>query len=119
MSTSEETVSMHLRTLFVLLLCIGFYAHAQTTLSPGDIAIILGQSDNPEKFAFYTKVDLDAGTEIYFTDCGADAAGFKTPTCNEGAFKYTAPAGGISAGLPVARRTALSPAKMPVAALST
>ena len=71
---------------------------SQTVLSPGDIAIILGQSDNPNKFAFYTKVDLDAGTEIYFTDCGADGSGFRAPVCMEGAVKYTAPAGGISKG---------------------
>lgn len=77
---------------------ISFSSFAQTTLSPGDIAIILGQSDNPNKFAFYTKVALDAGTEIYFTDCGADASGFNSPICMEGALKYTAPAGGISAG---------------------
>lgn len=84
--------------LICALLCLsGFNGNTQTVLAPGDLVIILGQSDNPNKFAFYTKVDLDAGTEIYFTDCGADASGFNSP-CMEGAVKYTAPAGGISAG---------------------
>ena len=92
---------MKLHTLFLmntLFIFLNISLNAQTTLSPGDVAIILGQSDNPNKFAFYTKVDLDAGTVIYFTDCGADASGFNAPACTEGAVKYTAPAGGISAG---------------------
>lgn len=88
---------------FTLLTCAllcqtGFYGYTQTTLAPGDIAIIMGKADNPDKFAFFTKVSLDAGTVIYFTDCGADAAGFNSPVCLEGAVKYTAPAGGIAAG---------------------
>lgn len=70
---------------------------SQTTLAAGDIAVIHVRSDTPDRFAFITFVDLDAGTGIYFSDCGADAAGFNTP-CTEGAQKYTVPAGGLSAG---------------------
>jgi gliding motility-associated-like protein len=70
---------------------------AQTALSPGDIAILLVQTRGTDNFAFVTFVDIDPGTVIYFTDCGADAAGFNTP-CTEGAFAYTVPAGGLTAG---------------------
>ena len=75
--------------------------YSQTSLVPGDIAIFWNQTDSPpgfdDNFAFVTFVDMAAGTVIYFTDCGADAAGFNTP-CIEGAFRYTVPAGGITTG---------------------
>lgn len=80
------------------MLLITNIAVSQTTLSVGDIVIFQNQADTPDDFAFVTFVDIDAGTGIYFTDCGVDAGGFRTPTCTEGAFKYTAPAGGLSAG---------------------
>lgn len=70
----------------------------QTTLAVGDIVVFQNQADTPDDFAFVTFVDIDAGTGIYFTDCGVDAGGFRTPACTEGAFKYTAPAGGLSVG---------------------
>ena len=70
---------------------------SQTSLTPGDIAILWNQTDTPDSFAFVTFVDMAAGTVIYFSDCGADAAGFNTP-CVEGAFRYTVPAGGLTAG---------------------
>ena len=74
-------------------------AFAQTTLAPGDIAVIQLQGDDPDSFAFVTFVDIDAGTGIYFTDCGVTTAGqFRTPACTEGARKYTAPTGGLDAG---------------------
>jgi hypothetical protein len=70
----------------------------QTTLAVGDIVIFQNQADTPDDFAFVTFVDIDAGTGIYFTDCGVNASGFRLPACTEGAFKYTVPAGGLSAG---------------------
>lgn len=75
-------------------------ANAQTTLAPGDIAVIQNQSDTPDEFVFVTFVDIAAGTGIYFTDCGTTtmADGFRMPACTEGAVKYTAPAGGLSVG---------------------
>ncbi|WP_299337400.1 T9SS type A sorting domain-containing protein [uncultured Psychroserpens sp.] len=74
--------------------------NAQTTLAPGDIAVFWNQADTPDSFAFVTFVDIVAGTGIYFTDCGTTtlADGFRMPACTEGAVKYTAPSGGLSAG---------------------
>jgi len=71
---------------------------AQTVLSPGDIAIFHNQADEPDDFAFVTFVDIDAGTGIFFTDCGTSTTGFRSPACTEGAFKYTVPSGGLASG---------------------
>ena len=68
---------------------------AQTTLEKGDIAIV-GFEAADEEFAFVTLVDLDSGTHIYFTDEEADDD-FTIGT-GEGTVRYTAPAGGLSAG---------------------
>ena len=78
----------------------GMNVNAQTTLVPGDIAVIWNQADTPDDFAFVTFVDLAAGTGIYFTDCGTTTAadGFRMPACTEGAVKYTVPTGGLSIG---------------------
>ncbi|WP_052467073.1 T9SS type A sorting domain-containing protein [Psychroserpens damuponensis] len=74
-------------------------AQAQTILAPGDIAIIWYQADTPDSFAFTTFVDLEAGTEIMFTDCGAVPTGTFDPAgCGEGAIVYTVPAGGLELG---------------------
>ena len=62
---------------------------AATTLSAGDIAIIGFNFDNPDEFAFTPLVDIDAGTEINFTDNGWQAAGTFRDT--EGDFTWTAP----------------------------
>ncbi len=59
------------------------------TLSPGDIAIIGVNSDNPELFGFVALVDLPSGTQIGFVDHGWQATGsFRT---NEDEYFYTAP----------------------------
>ncbi|MEO0869032.1 MAG: hypothetical protein AAFY17_11410, partial [Cyanobacteria bacterium J06642_11] len=60
-----------------------------TTLSAGDIAIVGFNFDNPDEFAFVSLVDLEAGTEINFTDNGWQAAG--TFRATEGTFTWTAP----------------------------
>lgn len=66
-----------------------------TTLSAGDIAIIGVNSDNPDDFSFVLLIDIEANTEIRFTDSGwLDTNQFRS---NEGAFKYTAPTN-LSAG---------------------
>ncbi|MGB3192202.1 MAG: ExeM/NucH family extracellular endonuclease [Limnoraphis sp.] len=59
-----------------------------TTLSPGDIAIVGFNFDNPDEFAFTPLVNLSTGTEINFTDNGWQAAG--TFRANEGTFTWTA-----------------------------
>ncbi|MBN2003497.1 MAG: hypothetical protein JXA21_09090 [Anaerolineae bacterium] len=80
----------------LLILAVAVPAQAKSILDPGDIAIIGYNFDNPDEFAFVALVELDAGAEIRFTDSGWTAAGaFRG---NEGAVKYTAPAGGIVTG---------------------
>lgn len=64
-------------------------ARAVSTLAAGDIILLGLNSDDPDDFAFVTLVDLDAGTQIRFTDSGWRASGSFRP--NEGAVKYTAP----------------------------
>jgi|GEM_PF-3282274 len=58
-----------------------------TVLNPGDIAIV-GYITNgsPDSFSFVPLVDLDAGTEIYFTDNGWNGSSFRT---GEGVVKFT------------------------------
>ena len=66
-----------------------------TTLSAGDLAVIGINADNPDAFSFVLLVDIEAGTEIFFTDNGVFNDGsFRT---NEGIVKYTA-ATAVSAG---------------------
>ena len=94
-------------TLFCLL--GSFFSNAQTTLlAKGDIAVLKIQGDAPDDFTFITFVDINAGTLIYFTDCGVTSSGNfgsdpaffpNEPTaCSEGASLYTVPSGGLSAG---------------------
>lgn len=86
-------------------------ANAASVLSAGDIYIISVNSDNAyisgsttansNGFSFVSRVDLDAGAQIWFTDKGWDgslATPFWRNTAGEGALRYTVPAGGISAG---------------------
>ena len=66
-----------------------------TILSAGDIAIIGVNADNPDNFSFVLLVDIEANTEIRFTDSGTtDSNNFRA---SEGALKYTAPTN-LSAG---------------------
>ena len=61
-----------------------------TVLSAGDIAFVGFNFGNPDEFAFVTLVDIDAGTEVIFTDNGWFAAGGFRET--ESSFTWTAPA---------------------------
>jgi hypothetical protein len=93
---------------FLLVLSIGLHAHAATVLNPGDIIIVSVNSDgsypggaNSNGFDFVSRVDLDAGTQIYFADKSWDgslATPFWRNTTGEGLVRYTVPAGGISRG---------------------
>lgn len=94
---------MKSKLLLMPLIFSAFFSYmtvtSQTTLVPGDIAIVWYQADTPDTFAFTTFVDLQAGTEIIFTDCGAVPAGTFDPIgCGEGATVFTAPAGGVELG---------------------
>ena len=48
---------------------------AVTDLEAGDLALMAFNSDNPDAFAFVAWVDVEAGTEISFTDDGYKADG--------------------------------------------
>ena len=60
-----------------------------STLSPGDLAIIGVNSDDSDSFKVVLLTDIEAGTEIFFTDKGVKADG--SLRSNEGIIKYTAP----------------------------
>lgn len=57
-----------------------------TTLAAGDIAIIGVNVDDPDSFAFVVLTDIEAGTQITFTDNGWNGTGFRT---GEGVYTYT------------------------------
>ncbi len=78
------------------LLTMGISAEAQTTMSVGDMAIIGVNGDNPDEIYWVPLIDLQAGTQVYFTDSGwlGDNSGFRA---NEGAILFTASAA-ITAG---------------------
>jgi len=68
-------------TFLLVLLLMGFYGNAQTSLSAGDIAFIGSNVDNGGPFndnvTFVLLTDIDAATQIIFTDRGwSDTAGF-------------------------------------------
>ena len=46
---------------------------AQSTLAPGEIAVIEYRGDSPDGFGFIALVEIEANTEIHFTDKGWDA----------------------------------------------
>lgn len=90
------------KLLITLLICatttIGF---SQTTLGTGDLWLLsMSGQDNPDRFSFVSLVDLEAGTEIYFSDIAADGtATHPAPTSLQAAtLLYTAPASGLKAG---------------------
>ena len=58
--------------LFCLLAALATPVAAQTTqtLSPGDVALVGFNADNPDAFAFVTLVDLVPGTQVIITDKG-------------------------------------------------
>jgi uncharacterized repeat protein (TIGR01451 family) len=62
-------------------------AAAATVLGPGDIAIV-GFNFQNDYFSFVLLVDIEAGTQIRFTDAGWIGTGFFN---GEGAVTYTAP----------------------------
>ncbi len=81
--------------LAVWVLFLAVPSSSAQTLSPGDIAIIGVNSDNPDLFGFVALVDLPSGTQIGFVDHGWQASGsFRT---NEDEYFYTA-SSGISRG---------------------
>ncbi|MFM7311216.1 MAG: endonuclease, partial [Flavobacteriales bacterium] len=54
--------------LAALLGAVGLNGISQTTLTPGDIAVIGFNTDDPDQIMWVTLVDLAAGTQVKFTD---------------------------------------------------
>ncbi len=87
---------MHFRrfSIVIALIIHGLIA-SQTMLTPGDVAIVGVNTDNPDTFSFVTLTDITIGTKLFFTDSGIQTDGsFRG---NEGAILYTAPSN-LSAG---------------------
>lgn len=80
-------------TLSILALIFSGFATAQ--LSPGDIAFMGMQTDNPDAFAFVTLTEIPGNTAINFTDNGWSGTALFT---NENTMTWTAPAGGVPFG---------------------
>lgn len=78
---------------------LSFYpcAYAQTTLQPGDVAVIGYNFKDPDQFSFIFLKHVVAGTVLLITDSGYDAttSAFRV---GEGYLTYTVPAGGKRAG---------------------
>lgn len=67
-----------------------------STLFAGDIAITGFNFDNPDAFSFVALDNIDAGTQIRFTDRGVNSNGsFRS---GENTYTWTAPSGGIDFG---------------------
>lgn len=80
--------------LLLAAFCAAVFSNAQTNLAEGDIAITAYDTPS-DGFSFVTLVDLDQGTEIYFTDEEADND--FTISLNEGHILFTA-SSPVSAG---------------------
>ena len=80
--------------LFLIAFALNFslFSLAQT-LSAGDIAFVLMNKDNPDKFAFVALSTIPAGEVIYFTDNGWKSD--NTWRANEGTITWTSPDGGV------------------------
>lgn len=110
MSSGILKVSTHVIAAAMLFLLTGSVQSpalaVPTTLQPGDLLFLSVNTDgvypggtNANAFDVLTRVDLGAGTEIYFTDKGWDGniPGWRTTT-GEGVLRYTVPSGGLTAG---------------------
>lgn len=86
-------VKIVVATCLSALVAIGQRANAD--LVAGDVAILGMQSDNTRSFAWVPLVDLEAGTQIYFTDNNWK---YGELTSAEGYVTFTTPSGGIQAG---------------------
>ena len=92
---NPKSHDMYQKSILLTLICLAchfLFLHnieAQTNLTPGDIAIVGFNFDNPDELAFMAITDLDVGTEIHFTDNGWKADDSFRDT--EGTFTWTAP----------------------------
>ena len=101
----KSGIAIAIATLATVILVVLLSSHtvaADTSLEPGDIAIIGFNFDNPDEYAFVLLVDIKAGASITFTDNGwYSAGGFRG---GEGAETWTANTA-LSAGTVVTKST--------------
>ena len=85
-------------TIFLLLyfLYTGIPTISFAQLTPGDIAFVGFNSQNPDAFSIVTLTNLIEGEVIYFTDNGWLSSG--NLRSGEGTIEWTIPTGGISKG---------------------
>ncbi len=91
-----KTLTATLLTLIFFLVFVPTSAISQTNLSPGDIAFIGFNSDDPDGFSVIALATIASGTSVNFTDNGWESN--NTLTTNEGHIIWTAPLAGISFG---------------------
>ena len=70
-------------TLMLFALVLGGKLFAQTSLNPGDIAFLGWNLDGADDYTFILLKDVDASTQINFTDCGW-TDGTSSFVCNTG-----------------------------------
>ncbi|MCE7993650.1 MAG: choice-of-anchor D domain-containing protein [Roseivirga sp.] len=72
--------------------CVSFLGSVlgQTTLSPGDLAIVYMNTDGDDDFGFVPFVDIASTTVIHFTERGYDAATSNLVTGTDGTITWTA-----------------------------
>jgi len=78
---------------FFIFLITTLVTFGQTTLSSGDLIVTSLIADGNDRFEFIPLVDLSAGTVIYFTETGWNAAtsSWRSDDLTEGVVQYTAP----------------------------
>ncbi|MCT4624247.1 MAG: PKD domain-containing protein, partial [Schleiferiaceae bacterium] len=81
----------------ILLVWLSICLNVQATLSPGDIAFVGFNSDNPDGFSFITLAVIPPNEKIYFTDQGlVSSTAWLSNT--ESHWLFTAPSTGIPCG---------------------
>ncbi|MEM9896962.1 MAG: hypothetical protein AAF789_11385 [Bacteroidota bacterium] len=91
---------LSLRYFFLAFLIVPLLGISQTFLRPGDVAIVAFAQD-PDEISFVVLRDIEAGTEIKFTDRGwlfPEYEWTTAPQSREGVRMWTAGVGGITAG---------------------
>jgi hypothetical protein len=85
-----KTFALNKKKLLLLVTFLSsiFFGFSQTTLSAGDIVITGFLSDAPDKFTFVLLTDVQATTQIKFTDNGWQSSGSFRP--GEGVLVWTA-----------------------------
>ena len=85
-----KTFALNKKKLLLLVTFLSsiFFGFSQTTLSAGDIVITGFLSDAPDKFTFVLLTDVQATTQIKFTDNGWQTSGSFRP--GEGVLVWTA-----------------------------